>query len=168
MRSPETDLLPAGTPIDLSNCEREPIHVPGSIQPRGVLLAVTEPDLVVEQVSENLADLVGVHPADALGRRLHDVLGVAAAVTAGVDGVPVRATAAYVSAGEPGVLVDLPVDDRAGWELRAAAHAAATVETEGDIHASAAYRSRLVHVLTARALTEAAGTAGRARLQAAG
>jgi two-component system, chemotaxis family, sensor kinase Cph1 len=77
--SPHTELLPAGTPVDLSNCEREPIHVPGSIQPRGVLLAVTEPDLVVEQVSENLADLVGVHPADALGRRLPDVLGVVAA-----------------------------------------------------------------------------------------
>jgi chemotaxis family two-component system sensor kinase Cph1 len=73
------DLLPAGTPIDLSNCEREPIHVPGSIQPRGVLLAVTEPDLIVEQVSENLADLVGVAPSDALGRRLPEVLGVAAA-----------------------------------------------------------------------------------------
>jgi light-regulated signal transduction histidine kinase (bacteriophytochrome) len=79
VKSPETDLLPAGTPVDLSNCEREPIHVPGSIQPRGVLLAVTEPDLVVEQVSENLTDLVGVDPADALGRRLPDVLGVAAA-----------------------------------------------------------------------------------------
>jgi two-component system, chemotaxis family, sensor kinase Cph1 len=79
VRSPETDLLPAGTPVDLSNCEREPIHVPGSIQPRGVLLAVTEPDLVVEQVSENLADLVGVDAADALGRRLPDVLGVVAA-----------------------------------------------------------------------------------------
>jgi two-component system, chemotaxis family, sensor kinase Cph1 len=78
--SSETELLlPAGTPVDLSNCEREPIHVPGSIQPRGVLLAVTEPDLVVEQVSENLADLVGADAADALGRRLPDVLGVAAA-----------------------------------------------------------------------------------------
>jgi two-component system, chemotaxis family, sensor kinase Cph1 len=76
---PGLELLPPGTPVDLSNCEREPIHVPGSIQPRGVLLAVTEPDLVVAQVSENLADLVGVEPHDALGRRLPDVLGVAAA-----------------------------------------------------------------------------------------
>ena len=79
MNVPETELLPAGTPVDLSNCDREPIHVPGSIQPRGVLLAVTEPDLVVEQVSENLADLVGVAAADAMGRRLPEVLGVVAA-----------------------------------------------------------------------------------------
>jgi len=76
---PGVELLPAGTPVDLTNCEREPIHVPGSIQPRGVLLAVTEPDLVVEQVSENLGDLVRVAPAEAVGRRLPEVLGVAAA-----------------------------------------------------------------------------------------
>ncbi|WNV76804.1 SpoIIE family protein phosphatase [Geodermatophilus sp. DSM 44513] len=73
------ELLGAGTPGDLTACDREPIHVPGSIQPRGVLLAVSEPDLVVEQVSENLAELIGVAPGDALGRRLPDVLGVAAA-----------------------------------------------------------------------------------------
>ncbi|MFW3171465.1 SpoIIE family protein phosphatase [Geodermatophilus sp. CPCC 206100] len=73
---PGLELLPPGTPIDLSNCEREPIHVPGSIQPRGVLLAVSEPDLVVQQVSENLAELVGVEAADALGRPLTEVLGV--------------------------------------------------------------------------------------------
>jgi chemotaxis family two-component system sensor kinase Cph1 len=28
--------LAPGTPADLTNCHREPIHVPGSIQPRGV------------------------------------------------------------------------------------------------------------------------------------
>ena len=35
----QIDFLAPGTQVDLSNCEREPIHVPGSIQPRGVLLA---------------------------------------------------------------------------------------------------------------------------------
>ncbi|TFV64492.1 GAF domain-containing protein [Geodermatophilus sp. DF01-2] len=79
MTGPDVELLPPGTPIDLGNCEREPIHVPGSIQPHGVLLAVTEPDLVVVQVSENLADLVGVAADDALGRQLPEVLGVVAA-----------------------------------------------------------------------------------------
>ncbi|MGK5173371.1 SpoIIE family protein phosphatase [Geodermatophilus sp. CPCC 205761] len=77
--APGLQLLPPGTPIDLTNCEHEPIHVPGSIQPRGVLLAVSEPDLVVQQVSENLADLVGVAASDALGRPLTEVLGVAQA-----------------------------------------------------------------------------------------
>ncbi|MGY1711326.1 SpoIIE family protein phosphatase [Geodermatophilus sp. SYSU D00758] len=75
---PDLELLQPGAPVDLTNCEREPIHVPGSVQPRGVLLAVREPDLVVTQVSENLPDLLGVPVADALGRRLTDVLGVVA------------------------------------------------------------------------------------------
>ncbi|RFU20362.1 hypothetical protein [Geodermatophilus marinus] len=73
---PDLGLLQPGAPVDLTNCEREPIHVPGSVQPRGVLLAVREPDLVVTQVSANLPDLLGVPVADALGRRLTDVLGV--------------------------------------------------------------------------------------------
>jgi light-regulated signal transduction histidine kinase (bacteriophytochrome) len=72
----EVEWLPPGTPIDLSNCEREPIHVPGSIQPRGVLLAVSDPDLVVQQVSENLADLVGVGWQQALGQSLAALIGV--------------------------------------------------------------------------------------------
>ena len=32
----------------LQRCADEPIAVPGAIQPHGALLAVTEPDLVVE------------------------------------------------------------------------------------------------------------------------
>ncbi|MGY1750212.1 SpoIIE family protein phosphatase [Modestobacter sp. SYSU DS0511] len=71
--------LAPGEPVDLSNCEREPIHVPGSVQPRGVLLAVSEPDMVVRQVSRNLADVVGMPWDDALGRPLTEVLGVPAA-----------------------------------------------------------------------------------------
>ena len=67
--------LAPGTPVDLSNCEREPIHVPGSVQPRGVLLAVSEPDLLVEQVSANLTDLTGTPWEQALGRPLAEVIG---------------------------------------------------------------------------------------------
>jgi chemotaxis family two-component system sensor kinase Cph1 len=68
--------LAPGEPVDLTNCEREPIHVPGSIQPRGVLLAVSEPDMVVRQVSRNLADVVGTAWDDALGRSLAEVVGL--------------------------------------------------------------------------------------------
>ncbi|RBY87011.1 SpoIIE family protein phosphatase [Blastococcus sp. TF02A-26] len=75
----DVDLLPPGTPIDLDNCAREPIHVPGSIQPRGVLLTVDEPGQVVQQASRNLADLIGVAWSDALGRPLAEVIGVPAA-----------------------------------------------------------------------------------------
>ena len=52
------DLVPAGTPIDLDNCAREPIHIPGSIQPRGVLAVVDEHDFTVRHVSANVAELL--------------------------------------------------------------------------------------------------------------
>jgi len=69
------DLVPVGTPIDLDNCAREPIHIPGSIQPRGVLAVVREPTFEVRQVSANVADLLG-HPVDAVvGRHLSALMG---------------------------------------------------------------------------------------------
>jgi chemotaxis family two-component system sensor kinase Cph1 len=54
--------LPNGEPLDLSTCAREPIHVPGSIQPHGVLLAVTEPELRIVQASANTAALLAMAP----------------------------------------------------------------------------------------------------------
>ena len=71
----EPELLPAGTPVDLDNCAREPIHVPGSIQPRGVLIVAQEPQLVVTQVSANVTQMLGRTPADVLGEPLAAVLG---------------------------------------------------------------------------------------------
>lgn len=64
---------PAFGEADLSNCEREAIHLAGSVQPHGCLLLVREPDQVVVQASANAAamlDLDGV-----IGRRLRDLGG---------------------------------------------------------------------------------------------
>jgi two-component system, chemotaxis family, sensor kinase Cph1 len=69
------DLVPVGTPIDLDNCAREPIHIPGSIQPRGVLAVVREPDFEVRQVSANVADLLGRPVEAVLGRHLSALIG---------------------------------------------------------------------------------------------
>jgi two-component system, chemotaxis family, sensor kinase Cph1 len=44
---------PAFGQADLSNCEREQIHLAGSIQPHGALLMVRESDRVVVQASDN-------------------------------------------------------------------------------------------------------------------
>jgi light-regulated signal transduction histidine kinase (bacteriophytochrome) len=60
--------------LDLTACEREPIHIPGSIQPHGILLAMRHPDLVLTHASANLAPLFGLDPAKVLGRPLHEVL----------------------------------------------------------------------------------------------
>ena len=48
-----------GETVDLNNCEREPIHIPGAIQPHGLLFACRPSDLVVEQVSRNVFELFG-------------------------------------------------------------------------------------------------------------
>lgn len=61
-------------PVDLTRCDREPIHIPGSIQPHGVLLAVTEPELIVVQASTNTAEILGIEHAAVLGAALPDLL----------------------------------------------------------------------------------------------
>ena len=48
-------------PVDLTNCDREPIHIPGSIQPHGALLAFAR-DGVLTIHSDNATDLLGVLP----------------------------------------------------------------------------------------------------------
>ncbi|HYO57857.1 ATP-binding protein [Archangium sp.] len=65
-------LLP--TSVDLSQCEREPIHLLGAIQPHGVLLAFTEPELRLEVVSANTEVLLGRSPEALVGRPLAEVL----------------------------------------------------------------------------------------------
>jgi light-regulated signal transduction histidine kinase (bacteriophytochrome) len=63
------DGAPAFGEADLSNCEREPIHLAASIQPHGALLALREPDLTVLQASANAAAFLGLE-APLQGRRL--------------------------------------------------------------------------------------------------
>ncbi|MBB6627480.1 SpoIIE family protein phosphatase [Nocardioides sp. KIGAM211] len=67
---------PAYAPADLTNCEDEPIHVPGAIQPHGLLLAADPDTLVVAVVSANVEQLVGVPLGTAAGRHLSDFVGV--------------------------------------------------------------------------------------------
>ena len=50
------------TALDLTECDREPIHIPGSIQPHGFLLAFVEPELRPVSVSANIESLVGLSP----------------------------------------------------------------------------------------------------------
>ena len=65
---------PAFGQADLSNCERELIHLAGSVQPHGVLLVLRETDLQVLQLSGNVARLLGIEP-DALLQRPLAMLG---------------------------------------------------------------------------------------------
>jgi chemotaxis family two-component system sensor kinase Cph1 len=60
--------------INLDSCAREPIHIPGSIQPHGVLMVLEEPDLNVVQVSENIADFLHVTVGECMENGLRSFL----------------------------------------------------------------------------------------------
>src|SRR3546814_2489024 len=65
--------IPAGGfAVDLANCDREPIHVPGTVQPFGFLVALTA-DWLVSRVSANSADHIGLSPEQMLGRPISGI-----------------------------------------------------------------------------------------------
>ncbi|KQT97819.1 SpoIIE family protein phosphatase [Sanguibacter sp. Leaf3] len=72
---PRQTLLTPDTPVDLDNCAREPIHIPGRVQPRGCLLVVRSSDLTVVQCSVNVAELLGRPSETLLGSTLREGLG---------------------------------------------------------------------------------------------
>ncbi len=63
------------TAIDLARCEREPIHIPGAIQPHGLLFVVSPaaPHRIL-QVSANVVELLGLELEQLLGADLLDLL----------------------------------------------------------------------------------------------
>ena len=58
--------------LDLSACAREPIHIPGSIQPHGFLVAL-DPDQRIVHASDNLASALGLSVEHVIGRAFPDV-----------------------------------------------------------------------------------------------
>jgi len=60
--------------VDLTDCDREPIHIPGLIQPFGVLFVLAEPSLTVTQVSENVGDHLSLGVDEVLGQPLAALL----------------------------------------------------------------------------------------------
>lgn len=58
--------------VDLTNCDREPIHLLGAIQPIGFLLELTA-DWIVARASANLRDYLPFPVEDALGKPLGEI-----------------------------------------------------------------------------------------------
>jgi len=56
-------------------CEKEPIHIPGSIQENGLLIVVDETNFQIIQVSNNCKELIGVPFEEVLGNNLESILG---------------------------------------------------------------------------------------------
>jgi light-regulated signal transduction histidine kinase (bacteriophytochrome) len=63
----------SGFEVNLTNCDREPIHVLGSVQPFGFLLAVNS-DWIVVHASTTSLRYLGLAPADLVGKPLTQVL----------------------------------------------------------------------------------------------
>lgn len=59
--------------VDLTNCDREPIHIPGSIQPHGAMLVYDTAQRIVSHASANAAAMLGVETI--AGRPLDDIVG---------------------------------------------------------------------------------------------
>ena len=60
--------------LDLGECANEPIHIPGSVQPHGILVVLAPEDFRVEQVSANVLELVGIEPAGLRGESFLDLV----------------------------------------------------------------------------------------------
>jgi PAS domain S-box-containing protein len=66
--------MPAFGQADLSNCEREQIQLPGSVQSHGALLVVSEPDYLIIQSSANASNFLHL-AVDVIGQRLELIPG---------------------------------------------------------------------------------------------
>jgi light-regulated signal transduction histidine kinase (bacteriophytochrome) len=81
---------------NLDDCAREPIHIPGSIQPHGFLFVLSDLDLHVVAVSQNAADHMGLVATAMIGRPISDFLvsetpeGLSAALATGDTAIRVR------------------------------------------------------------------------------
>jgi chemotaxis family two-component system sensor kinase Cph1 len=69
-----TQAAPAFGTANLSNCEREQIHLAASIQPHGALLVARESDYVIVQASANAAAFLGLD-GDVIGTPLRKIGG---------------------------------------------------------------------------------------------
>jgi light-regulated signal transduction histidine kinase (bacteriophytochrome) len=63
----------SGFEVDLTNCDREPIHILGSVQPFGFLLAVNS-DWIIVHASTSALRYLGVTVDDLLGKPLAQLL----------------------------------------------------------------------------------------------
>ena len=68
------DAIKARDSVDLTNCDREPIHIPGAILPHGAMLVLECPTLRVLQAAGDTAGLLGQPLAELLDRPIDTLL----------------------------------------------------------------------------------------------
>lgn len=57
--------------VDLTNCDREAIHIPGHIQPHGIFIALLEPELIIVQVSKNTEQFLEISAESLINQNLN-------------------------------------------------------------------------------------------------
>lgn len=123
-----------GEHLDLEFCASEPIHVPGSIQPYGMLLVVDEATDKILQAAGGGASLLGI-TGPLPGRTLGDVLGtcltdLVQGSTAGLIAEPTYlGTASAAGAGGPLTIVGHHVQGGVVVELTPAGRSVSAAET---------------------------------------
>lgn len=60
--------------FDLTNCDREPIHIPGAILPHGAMLVIDTATMTIEQVAGDTIGLLGKEAAALEGQELSALL----------------------------------------------------------------------------------------------
>ncbi|MGA1805332.1 HWE histidine kinase domain-containing protein [Rhizobium sp. HT1-10] len=60
--------------VNLTNCDREPIHIPGTIQPHGSMLVIGPDGHTITHTSANIKNYLAAND-DIVGKSLSDVLG---------------------------------------------------------------------------------------------
>ncbi|NTE04501.1 GAF domain-containing protein [Agrobacterium tumefaciens] len=59
--------------VDLSNCDKEPIHIPGKVQSHGFLIAVNKISFFITYVSENIGAFLNTSSTDLLEKPLSSI-----------------------------------------------------------------------------------------------
>ena len=60
--------------VDLTNCAREQIHIPNSVQPHGVILVIEKNSFKIIQASENIEAVLGYRYLDVIDAPLKSIL----------------------------------------------------------------------------------------------
>ncbi|HEY0780652.1 MAG TPA: GAF domain-containing protein, partial [Gemmatirosa sp.] len=164
--------LPAGTPVDLTTCDREPIHLIGGVQPHGALLVVapTDPgaELRVVQASANAAATLRLGGGGVVGGDVGAaMLGAPLAGLVGAEQAAVLAAAGDDAARDDAGRVYHPVAlDLAGRRFEVVVHrspAGLLLEFEPAPHAGAAMGATAFHATVRRTMAAVArGTSVRA------
>ena len=130
--------------LDLSQCDKEPIHIPGSIQPHGMLLAINLYSRVIQQVAGNAQTYLALCAEDLLGQPIESVIGADAAQ---------RLALLEPKHTEPLYLGSLIIDNVPGRELDLTAHIrdemmVLELESASEPKADAAQMAALVRRIT--------------------